>query len=111
MSAVEAGPGMNQGKFVDPLSARRAKRAATSLDSSRNKCSKASREQVQQSLERLDLVSVRGWRRTGKVRWNEGSQTDEPIMKSITLRGVSSQTPKNFRNCRKMGLPMICDGV
>ena len=104
--------GMNQEKFVERrVSVRRAQRAATSLDSSRNKCSRPSREQVQQSLERMDLVSVRVWRRTGKVRWNETSQTDEPVMKSVTLRGVSSQTPKNFRNCRKMGLPMICEGV
>jgi hypothetical protein len=59
----------------------------------------------------MDLVSVRVSRRTGKVKWHDTSQTDEPMMKSVTLRGVSSQTPKNFRNCRKMGLPLICEGV
>jgi hypothetical protein len=90
------------------LFGRRAQRAATSLDSSRNKCARPSREEVQRALERMDLVSVSEMRQAG-VEWCEESQTHEPVMKRITVRGVSSQTPKNYRNCQRMGLPMICD--
>jgi hypothetical protein len=119
MGAVEAGLKGNQ-----PVFARRAQRAATSLDSSWNKCSnkcsrvrvnrnkrpRVSRQQIQDSLERMELVSVHEQRLTKKEFWNESSQTFEPKCKSVTVRGVSVKTPTNFRNCQKMGLPMICKG-
>jgi hypothetical protein len=57
----------------------------------------------------MEMASVCEMRQTG-VEWCEESQTNEPVMKRVTLRGVSSQTLKNFRNCQNMGLPLICDG-